>query len=62
MSLWGQFRFLPWELVSLYCYLGDSLLSSTNQQGDKINANNRVAKGLAAFKKAVNPSFAGVVA
>ena len=42
--------------LSFACYGGD-VLGLPNQSDTKINANNRIAAGLNAFKKALTPSF-----
>lgn len=55
---WGYLWFLLWELVCIYA-IREMLLDFLNQSVTKINANNRIAKGLTAFKNAVKaPSFA----
>ncbi len=45
------------RFLSFACYRGD-VSGLPNQSDTKINANNRIAAGLNAFKKALTPSFA----
>lgn len=58
MRVRGYFWFLLGEYVALVCYPGD-VFAFRNQSKTTINANNRIAAGLSAFKNAVKaPSFA----
>lgn len=58
MSVWGYLWILLGYQASVLCYQGGAC-NFLNQQQANTNANNRVARGLAAFRTAFRtPAFA----